>query len=62
MKEMLGAIRQALAAYREKVSWRKVQSNGMACNFSWQVAAKEYEKLYENAVNARIKTASGASN
>jgi starch synthase len=61
-KAMLGSIRQALATYRDKASWRKIQSNGMACNFSWAVAAEEYERLYENAVNARIKAASGASN
>ena len=34
---LLGAIRQALAVYRnEPAVWRRIQVNGMAKDFSWQ--------------------------
>jgi starch synthase len=44
--EFLGAIRKALAAWKDQKSWRKRMRKGMAKDFSWQASAKEYQKLY----------------
>ena len=47
---LLVAIRQALAIFRnEPATWRRIQINGMAKDFSWTASAVEYGKLYEAA-------------
>jgi starch synthase len=47
---LLGALQQALSVFlNEPVVWRRIQLNGMAKDFSWQVSAIEYVKLYEAA-------------
>jgi starch synthase len=48
----LDAIRRALALRRDPVRWRALQRRGMACDFSWDVAAGRYRALYD-AVLAR---------
>ncbi len=51
---LLSAIRQALSVFRnEPAVWRRIQLNGMDKDFSWQVSAVEYAKLYEMAWKAR---------
>ena len=60
---LLGAIREALAVYRnEPAAWRQVQVNGMARDFSWQVSAAEYARLYETAWKSRNQKALTSSN
>ena len=55
---LLAAIRQALAIFRnEPAAWRKLQVNGMAKDFSWQVSALEYARLYEVARKSRNRKA-----
>jgi starch synthase len=44
---LLGAIRTALVAFKDQESWQKLMRNGMAKEFSWSAAAKEYVKVYE---------------
>ena len=44
---MLQALAQALALYLKTDSYKRVQQNGMAQNFSWQLAAKQYLALYK---------------
>ena len=45
--DMLDAITRATNTYREdKKSWRKVISNGMRGDYSWQHSAKMYMDLY----------------
>ena len=45
------AIQQALSIFRnEPAVWRRIQLNGMAKDFSWQVSAIEYAKLYEGGL------------
>jgi starch synthase len=43
---LLGAIREALAAYEDKKRWKRLIINGMKRNFSWDASAAEYSALY----------------
>ena len=36
---LLAALREALAVYADKAAWRRVQTNGMAKDFSWNASA-----------------------
>ncbi|MDR1409943.1 MAG: glycogen synthase, partial [Oscillospiraceae bacterium] len=44
--DMLGAIRRALETYARPDDWRTLILHGMACDFSWNVSAREYLRLY----------------
>jgi len=44
------ALRRALAAHGEPELWHAVQSNGMARDSSWRVAADGYDRLYAEAL------------
>ena len=35
--------------YREARAWKKLQSNGMAADFSWDRSAGEYDQVYRRA-------------
>ena len=60
---LLGAVREALAIFRsEPAVWRRIQLNGMAKDFSWQVSAAEYAKLYQAAWKSRNQKAITSSN
>ncbi len=60
---LLGAVREALAIFRnEPAVWRRIQLNGMAKDFSWQVSAAEYAKLYQTAWKSRNQKAITSSN
>jgi starch synthase len=60
---LLGTIREALAMFRnDPVTWRRIQTNGMAKDFSWQASGIEYARLYEVAWKARIRKAATTSN
>lgn len=59
---MLGAVRQALTAFRDAGAWRGLQTNGMAKDFSWRASAAEYARLYEAARRTRIQEAANTSN
>ncbi len=50
---LLHAIRQALHHYSNEGVWRRIQLNGMAQDFSWNISAAEYAKLYEAARASR---------
>ncbi len=50
---LLYAIRQALQSYSNEGIWKRIQLNGMAKDFSWNISAAEYAKLYEAAKAAR---------
>jgi len=58
---LLGALREALAVYADKTLWRRVQTNGMAKDFSWNASALEYGRLYDVARKSRIRTAAVSS-
>jgi len=50
---LLGSVRAALNAFKDKTSWQTLMRNGMAKDFSWSVAAKEYVRVYERAKQGR---------
>lgn len=43
---MLGSLYEALRAYSEPHVWRRIQSNGMSEDNSWQNAARRYLEIY----------------
>jgi starch synthase len=43
---LLAAVQRALSTYRDKKTWRQVQKNGMARDFSWDASAQQYIALY----------------
>jgi starch synthase len=47
------ALRQAEHYFRDKDTWRKLQSNGMNTDVSWRHPAQRYAALYREAVAAR---------
>jgi len=61
-RAMLDSLRQALAVYRDRDAWRRLQQNGMAKDFSWKTSAEEYAKLYAAARDARIGASAATSN
>jgi starch synthase len=58
---LLAALHEALAAFADKPSWRRLQANGMAKDFSWNASAFEYGRLYDVARKGRIRTAAVSS-
>jgi starch synthase len=40
----------AMLNYRETKTWRRLQANGMAADFSWERSAHEYESVYHRAL------------
>ena len=58
---LLRAIREALAVYQDKTAWRRLQANAMAMDFSWNVSAAAYGRLYASARETRIQRTVGAS-
>ncbi|MBI4573253.1 MAG: glycogen synthase GlgA [candidate division NC10 bacterium] len=49
----LEAVRAAVGLYRQPDTWRRLIRNGMACDFSWDRSAREYEALYQQIVDRR---------
>src|SRR5581483_7032861 len=45
-----GAIRRALEAFQDRKSWVARMRRGMAKDFSWDVSARAYRRLYESLV------------
>jgi starch synthase len=54
---LLAAVRHALAAFKQQTSWQKLMRNGMNKDFSWNVSANEYVKIYERVRRMRSATA-----
>jgi starch synthase len=55
---LLAAVERMLAVHRDRSLWRRIQRNGMARDFGWQVAAQRYALLYERlAASRRISLA-----
>jgi starch synthase len=47
---LLGAIRRAVALYRESARWRALQVAGMKRDYSWDHSARQYVKIYDRAM------------
>ncbi|MBU1006708.1 MAG: glycogen synthase GlgA [Candidatus Omnitrophica bacterium] len=45
-KEMLGAVKSAVAVFKDRKSWDALLRNSLACDYSWDSSAGKYEKLY----------------
>ncbi len=43
---LLATVREAVALYRKPEQWKRLMQNAMACDFSWDRSAREYEALY----------------
>ncbi len=54
---MLEKIREALYFYNHPEVWQKIQLNGMAMDNSWEAAATNYIKLYEEIIALRTDEA-----
>jgi starch synthase len=46
---LLASIRQALAAFKDRGAWETLMRNGMSRDFSWNMSAREYVRVYERA-------------
>jgi len=44
---LVEAVSRAVATYREPRQWRILQLNGMAREFGWAKAAREYVGIYQ---------------
>lgn len=51
---LLAALDRALAAFRDPVTWRRIQQAGMLADFSWDRSAGRYAALYREAVGRRV--------
>lgn len=47
---LLETISEALEVYQNPSLWKRLQLNGMRCDFSWMASAKAYAKLYKSAL------------
>ncbi|MBO0777536.1 MAG: glycogen synthase [Ktedonobacteraceae bacterium] len=48
--ELFAAIVRAIALYRFKNTWRKIQKHGMMADHSWRNSAARYVEIYHNAL------------
>jgi starch synthase len=49
---LLGAVERALDAWRDVETWRRIQRNGMARDWGWGQAARQYADLYRSCLPA----------
>jgi starch synthase len=49
---LLAAIERAIELYREPKQWRQLQRAGMAMDFSWGAAARQYAEVYAGLLPA----------
>jgi len=54
---LLSTIHEALGAFKDQSSWKKLMINGMSKDFSWTASAKEYVKIYERLRPSRPASA-----
>jgi starch synthase len=53
---LCSAIERAIETYRDAKAWREVQRNGMAKDFGWDAAARQYADVYRNVISAGTAT------
>lgn len=51
---LIGALDNALSCYRRPLTWRRLQMQAMAQNFSWDVSAAVYLSLYREITGATL--------
>lgn len=47
--ELLSVIKKAVTTFKDAKKWNSLIQTAMACNFSWDVSAKDYVALYRKA-------------
>jgi starch synthase len=52
---MMAAIHNAINAFKDQKGWKKLMRNGMAREFSWSQSAREYVKVYDRALQAKLE-------
>lgn len=50
---LIEKVREALGIYGRAPHWQAIRRNGMSCDFSWERAAHEYERVYAGAIEKR---------
>jgi starch synthase len=55
---LVAAVERALALFKDARRWRTIQRNGMKQDFSWDVSAREYVKVYREAYEDGIRQGS----
>jgi len=50
---LLTAVKRAITTFRNKAQWKFLRDNAMRCDYSWEVSAMEYFKLYESTLGNR---------
>ncbi|MDK8464452.1 glycogen synthase GlgA [Marinobacter sp. SS13-12] len=50
---LLATINRALESFRNRKSWRRLQENGMAADYSWKQRARSYGDLYQSILKER---------
>ncbi|MFC1724507.1 glycogen synthase GlgA [candidate division KSB1 bacterium] len=53
--EMIKAVKHAIKLFEDNKEWIKFVKKGMKTDFSWSKSAKNYTKLYEQTIKAKIK-------
>jgi len=43
----------SMLSYKDPLVWKLLQSNGMACDFSWERSARAYDEVYRWAASSR---------
>jgi starch synthase len=51
---LLEAVERAVKAYRDPPTWRALQLNGMARDFSWRASAARYAEIYARIAPRRV--------
>ena len=51
-QNLLAAIDRALDAFKDKDGWMRLMRNGMEQEFGWDSSAREYVKVYEDALKS----------
>ncbi len=48
--QLFDAVERALAAYQDARKWKEILLRGMGADFSWDASAREYQKIYNIAL------------
>jgi starch synthase len=51
---MVAAVKRALDAFDDPAAWSALQRNGMRRDFSWDVSAREYVKVYRSSISEDV--------
>jgi starch synthase len=50
---LVDAVERSIRAFHDPLVWRVIQINGMKKDYSWNISAEKYIRLYEKAVKMR---------